>query len=79
MKSRYLRADNSKNVSDITHGMLVLPPPRAGVGVQAPLHRSSLGLGQGGEQHDVLVVGGTVPKEVRQTGILEPLGFSFSF
>lgn len=59
--------------------MLVLPPPRAGVGVEAPLHRGSLGLGQRGEQHDVLVVGGTVPEEVGQTRVLEPLGFSVSF
>lgn len=51
----YLRADHSKNVSDITHRMLVLPPARAGVGIQPALHCGSLGLGEGGEQHDVVV------------------------
>lgn len=59
--------------------MLVLPPPRPGVGIQPPLHSGRLGLGQGGEQHDVVVLRGTVPEEVGQTSVLEPLGFSFSF
>lgn len=57
---------------------MLAPPPRPGIGVQPPLHSSSLSLGQGGEQHDVIVLRGTVPEEVGQTCVLEPLGFSLS-